>query len=127
MHAVTDVTGFGLLGHALEMCRGAGLAARDRRRRARLLAGVEALAQAGVRTGASSRNWASYGAAVRLPPGLPDWQRDLLSDPQTSGGLLIAVAPEAAASLVERLRQAGFRQAQVVGELQAGPPAIELV
>src|SRR6201996_2978157 len=91
VHAVTDVTGFGLLGHALEMCRGAGLSA-EIAAAPPLLAGVEALAKAGVRTGASGRNWASYGGDVSLPAGLDDWRRDLLTDPQTSGGLLIAVA-----------------------------------
>src|ERR1700761_4617979 len=91
VHAVTDVTGFGLLGHALEMCRGAGLTA-EIAAEPPLLAGAEALAKAGVRPGASTRNWASYSDAVRLPADLPDWRRDLLTDPQTSGGLLIAVA-----------------------------------
>src|SRR6185369_3082746 len=83
VHAVTDVTGFGLLGHALELCRGAGLGA-EIAADPPLLVGVEALARAGVRTGASGRNWASYGVDVDLPAGLPEWRRDLLTDPQTS-------------------------------------------
>jgi selenide,water dikinase len=125
VHAVTDVTGFGLLGHALEMCRGAGLTARITAGPP-LLAGVEALARAGVRTGASTRNWASYGEAVRLPADLADWKRDLLTDPQTSGGLLIAVAADAAEAVLDLVRARGFAAAAVVGELQVGVPEINV-
>ena len=123
VHAVTDVTGFGLLGHTLEICRGAGLAA-EIGAEPPLLAGVEALAKAGVRTGASTRNWASYGEAVRLPADLPDWRRDLLTDPQTSGGLLIAAAPDAAAAVLALVRAHGFDRAAVVGHLREGPAEI---
>lgn len=127
VHAVTDVTGFGLLGHALEMCRGAGLGARVRQSRVPVLEGAAALAESGLRTGAAARNWASYGEEVRLPAGLPDWRRGLLCDPQTSGGLLIAVAPDAAPALLERVRAAGFADAAVVGEMRAGPPVLEVL
>ncbi|TCZ55573.1 selenide, water dikinase SelD [Roseicella aquatilis] len=126
VHAVTDVTGFGLLGHALEMCRGAGLGARLRLDRVPVLEGAAALAESGLRTGAAGRNWASYGEEVRLPAGLPDWRRGLLCDPQTSGGLLIAVAPEAAPALLERVRAAGFAGAAIIGEMRAGPPVLEV-
>ena len=126
VHAMTDVTGFGLLGHALEVCRGSRLAGAITARPP-LLPGVEALAQAGVRTGASGRNWASYGEAVRLPADLPEWRRDLLTDPQTSGGLLIAAAPDTADEVLARVRAAGFRQAAVVGTLARGAPGIEVV
>jgi selenide,water dikinase len=125
VHAVTDVTGFGLLGHALEICRGAGLSAQIGAEPP-LLDGVEALARAGVRTGASGRNWASYGEAVRLPAGLPDWRRDLLTDPQTSGGLLIACAADAAGAVLALVRSGGFERAAVVGRLSEGPPVIEV-
>ena len=124
VHAVTDVTGFGLLGHALEMCRGAGLAAEIDAEAAPLLAGAEALARTGVRTGASGRNWASYGAAVTAPAGLEDWRRDLLCDPQTSGGLLIAADPAAAEAVVDLARREGFAATAVVGRLVAGAPRI---
>ena len=127
VHAVTDVTGFGLLGHALEMARGAGLTIEIEADAPALLAGVEALAQAGVRTGAAARNWTSYGADVRLPPGLPDWRRDILCDPQTSGGLLIAVDPDRAEGLMTEVRSAGFAAARVVGRLAAGAPEIRVV
>ncbi|MBS0332005.1 MAG: selenide, water dikinase SelD [Proteobacteria bacterium] len=125
-HAMTDVTGFGLLGHLLEMCRGAGLSAVVERSPP-LLAGVEALARAGVRTGASERNWASYGAQVALPTGFEDWRRDLLTDPQTSGGLLIAVAAEAADEFLAAVRAAGFYDAAIVGRMTEGPPRIAVV
>lgn len=126
VHAVTDVTGFGLLGHALEMCRGAGLSA-EIAAEPPLLDGVEALAREGVRTGASGRNWASYGDSVTLPAGLPEWRRDLLTDPQTSGGLLIACAPEAADAVLDLVRGRGFGRAAVVGRLSKGPPLIQVV
>jgi selenide, water dikinase len=124
VHAVTDVTGFGLLGHALEMCRGSGLAARIAWPDVPLLDGVAALAEAGFATGAGARNWASYGAAVRLPAGMPAWQQGLLCDPQTSGGLLIAVAPEAAAAVLDLVHRRGFSRAAVVGRMEAGEPGI---
>ena len=125
VHAVTDITGFGLLGHALEVCRGAGLAA-EIAADPPLLPTVEGLARAGVRTGASTRNWASYGESVRLPPGLEDWRRDLLTDPQTSGGLLIAVAQADAPAVLDLVRSRGFAAAAVVGRLLDGPPEVRV-
>ena len=92
VHAITDVTGFGLLGHALEMARGAGLTAHLRRAALPWLPGVQAYAADGVITGASGRNWASYGASVKLADDVTDVERALLTDPQTSGGLLVACA-----------------------------------
>ncbi len=126
VHAVTDVTGFGLLGHLLEMCRGAGLAA-EVAGLPPLLAGVEDLARAGVRTGASGRNWASYGEAVALPEGFEDWRRDLLTDPQTSGGLLIAAAPAAVDAVLALAREAGFDRAAVVGRMVEGTPRVRVL
>ena len=125
VHAVTDVTGFGLLGHALEVCRGAGLTA-EIGAEPPLLAGVEALAQAGVRTGASGRNWTSYGEAIEGAETLEDWRRDLLCDPQTSGGLLIAVAPEQAEEVLSLAKARGFGQAAVVGRLAEGTAKIQI-
>ena len=124
IHAVTDVTGFGLLGHALELSRGAGLAVQLDADAPALLPGVEALAQAGVRTGASGRNWASYGDAVGLPASLPEWRRDLLTDPQTSGGLLIAASAEAAPDLIQLAQRRGFGASRIVGRVLAGPPSV---
>ena len=120
VHAMTDVTGFGLLGHALEMAGGSGLGVEIDAGATPLLDGVETLARAGVRTGASGRNWTSYGDAVELPPAFTDWRCDLLTDPQTSGGLLVAVAAEAAGDVLATIRAAGFDQAAVVGRIVEG-------
>lgn len=124
VHAVTDVTGFGLLGHALEMARGAG-ATVDITGDPPVLSGVRALLEDGVRTGASGRNWASYGADVDLPDGLEDWRRDLLTDPQTSGGLLIAVAEADLSGLQALARIEGF-SAHPVGRVVEGPPRVRV-
>ena len=123
VHAVTDVTGFGLLGHALGMARGAGLTV-ELDAAAPLHPGVEGLARDGVRTGAAVRNWASYGDVVDLPPELEEWRRDLLCDPQTSGGLLIAVAPDGAQAVLDLAREQGFASAALVGRFTDGAPRI---
>jgi selenide,water dikinase len=123
VHALTDVTGFGLLGHALEMARGAGLSA-EITVSPPLLPGVEALARDGVRTGASTRNWDSYGEAVDLPADIAAWQRDVLTDPQTSGGLLISAAPASADAILASARAADFPAAAIVGRLAAGAPRV---
>ena len=127
VHAVTDVTGFGLLGHALEMSRGAGQGVEIDAAAPVLLDEVEELSRAGVRTGASTRNWASYGDQVRLPEGLEPWRRDLLTDPQTSGGLLIAVAPEAADEVLALARAEGFDRSRVVGRVAGGRPGVSVL
>ncbi len=127
VHAMTDVTGFGLLGHGLEMARGSGLRIVLDAEATPLLRRAAELAQTGFVTGASKRNWASYGADVELPPGLPDWRRDLLADPQTSGGLLVAVASDAAEAVLQMVRDAGHPDARIVGRAQAGEPGIKVV
>jgi selenide, water dikinase len=127
VRAVTDVTGFGLLGHSLELCRGSGLAASIQLERLPLLPGVERLAQEGFGTGGALRNWSSYGDHVRLPPSLAAWRRGLLCDPQTSGGLLIAVDAAHAGSLVAHCRARGFASTVEIGELAAGTPEIRVV
>jgi selenide, water dikinase len=127
VHAVTDVTGFGVLGHALEMARGSGLAIRIRAGDIPLLSGAAELAQEGFVTGASHRNWASYGAEVQLPPGLPDWLRHLLTDPQTSGGLLVACAAHRADAITGFIRDAGYPAACVIGQAERGAPAIRVM
>ena len=126
VHAVTDVTGFGLLGHALEMSRGAGLEIEIDASAPVLLDEVETLARAGARTGASTRNWASYGDQVRLPSGFQDWRRDLLTDPQTSGGLLIAVDPAAADRVLALALAEGFERSRTVGRVMGGPAGIRV-
>ena len=124
VHALTDVTGFGLLGHLLEICRGSSLTARLDMARIPLLDGVAGLAGAGYVTGASSRNWSAYGAEVDLGPAVGDMQRALLTDPQTSGGLLVACAPEVANQVVEVFRKDGFSRAAVIGEMVPGPARV---
>ncbi len=123
VHGMTDVTGFGLLGHALEMARGAGLAVRLRADDSPLLAQAESLARAGFVTGSSHRNWTSYGEAVALPPGFEDWRRLLLTDPQTSGGLLIACDASAAPGILARIRE-GDSRAAIVGRAEPGEPIV---
>ncbi len=118
VHAVTDVTGFGLIGHALELAEGAGLTVELDAAAAPLLPGAAELAQAGVRTGASGRNRASFAGRVAGGGELPEWLDDLLYDPQTSGGLLIAVAPGEADAVLARVRAAGFAEAARVGEVR---------
>ena len=117
VHAMTDVTGFGLAGHALEMARGSGCAVRLDMAAVPVLTGARGLLQGGFVTGASARNWDSYGAEVQ--GALSDEDRALLTDPQTSGGLLVACAPEAAAAVLDCFRQHGFGQASVIGRVEA--------
>jgi selenide,water dikinase len=126
VHAVTDVTGFGLLGHLLEICRGSKLGAQLEFSRLPILPEVAALAQQGFAPGAADRNWASYGADVELPADMPEWQKKLLCDPQTSGGLLVACSPSAAAGVLELFRQQGFEYSRDIGELTRGEAKIYL-
>ena len=123
VHGMTDVTGFGLLGHALEMARGAGLTVRLHVDDAPLLAQAEGLARSGFVTGASHRNWASYSEAVALPPGFEDWRRLLLTDPQTSGGLLVACDAQAAPAILARIRE-GDPRAAIIGSVEVGDPIV---
>ncbi len=120
VHAITDVTGFGLLGHALEMARGSALSLTLSLDGLPLLSQAAALAQQGFVTGASRRNWASYADGITLPAGLPDWQRHLLTDPQTSGGLLVACAAGRAAAIRDQIIGAGYPRACVIGRAAAG-------
>ncbi len=124
VHALTDITGFGLLGHLLEICRGSKLQARLSFEAIPLLSAARYLAQDGHSTGASNRNWASYGASVEMRPGAPGWERAILTDPQTSGGLLVACAQESVAAVMDIFRAQGFNQAAVIGSLGAGEPRV---
>lgn len=124
VHAMTDVTGFGLLGHTLELARGSGLTARIEFSSLPILPEAAHLAQTGYVTGASNRNWASYGSGVDLFEGCADWQRALLTDPQTSGGLLIACAPESVPPVLTIFQQAGFASAAVIGSMNLGEPGV---
>jgi selenide,water dikinase len=124
VHAITDVTGFGLLGHGLEMARGSGLTLETSLGAPAFLAHAGRLAQDGCVTGASHRNWSSYGHEVVLPDGLADWQRHLLTDPQTSGGLLVACAPDHASAILRKIVNAGYPAARQIGTAHAGPARI---
>ena len=117
VHAVTDVTGFGILGHALEMARGSNAGIALDYSALPFLNQAEHLAQAGFVTGASTRNWASYGHGVQLPDDYPLWKQQLLTDPQTSGGLLVSCAPQQAERLLGSIRAAGYPSARIVGKV----------
>lgn len=126
VHCVTDVTGFGLLGHALEVARSSKLTVVVEAGDLPLMSQAAALARQGLVTGASMRNWASYGHDVKLPAGMPDWQRHLLTDPQTSGGLLVSCAPDRAEAITQIIVAAGHSAARVIGRTEAGVPSIQV-
>jgi len=126
VHALTDVTGFGLAGHALEIARGSGCGVRIDWPRVPLLPGVRTLASGGFFTGASARNWAGYGKQVRLPAGFSDTDRALLTDPQTSGGLLAACSAQSLDEVQDTFRRHGF-DAVDCGEVLAPSAAAEVV
>jgi len=117
VHAMTDVTGFGLAGHLLEMCRGSGLGARVRFADLPIIDEALRWAQQGTVTGASGRNWGGYGDEVHLPDSASDWQRALLTDPQTSGGLLVACAPDTEAQVLAEFSRHGFSAARRIGNM----------
>ena len=123
VHSITDVTGFGLAGHALEMARGAACRVVLDWPRVPLLTGVRELAAQGLVTGASGRNWAAYGSEVSLDPALDLTDRALLTDPQTSGGLLVACAPEAVGQVLSVFASEGFAEAAEIGSVQAADSA----
>ena len=126
VHAMTDVTGFGLIGHLLEMCRGGSVSASIAFDRLPLLPQVHALASAGFVTGASKRNWDSYGGDVRASAAIGDVERAIATDPQTSGGLLVACAPSAVDAVLDVFRREGFDDAAAIGRFAAGAPAVTL-
>ena len=127
VHAMTDVTGFGLAGHALEMARGSGCEVQLDWAAVPLLDGVRHLAGQGFVTGASGRNWASYGAEIVIPDGFAAEDRAPLSDPQTSGGLLVSCAPSALVEVMGLFRRHGFGEAAVVGSVRSRSDAPQLV
>ncbi|ALK96653.1 segregation protein A [Massilia sp. WF1] len=126
VHALTDVTGFGLLGHLLELARGAGLSAQLEMAKIPLLPGVEQLAREGFFTGASGRNWDAYGMDVDLGDGVGDTGRVLLTDPQTSGGLLVSCDPGSVDEVLALFAREGFGHAAVIGRMEAGAPRVKV-
>jgi selenide,water dikinase len=127
VHALTDITGFGLAGHLLEIARGSKLAAELRFADVPLIAEALDWAKQGVATGASDRNWSGYGKDVPMPAGAPDWMRKLVSDPQTSGGLLVACAPQAEGQVLKEFAERGFPEARAIGRLVAGVPRVTVL
>ncbi len=125
VNAMTDVTGFGLLGHLLEVCRGAGVGAQLSMAQIPLLPQVQQLAEAGYITGASARNWAAYGHDVQLD-GISAVQQALLSDPQTSGGLLVSCDPSAVEDVLALFRAGDFLEAAVIGDIVTGTSTIKV-
>jgi selenide,water dikinase len=126
VHALTDVTGFGLLGHLLELARGAQLSATLDMARVPLLPGVLQLAQDGFFTGASGRNWDAYDKDVELGAAVTPAQRALLTDPQTSGGLLVACDPASVDEVLALFAREGFADAAVIGRMEAGAPRVQV-
>ncbi|WP_428424802.1 selenide, water dikinase SelD [Methylibium sp.] len=124
VHAMTDVTGFGLAGHLLEVCRGSGLAAEVDLAAVPWIGIAKTYAQEGIVTGASARNWAGYGEQVHLGQAAEPWQRALITDPQTSGGLLVSCAPAALDAVLACFLRAGFAAAAAIGHLRAGTPGV---
>jgi selenide,water dikinase len=124
VHALTDVTGFGLLGHLLELARGAGLEAQLDMANIPLLPGVEQLARDGYFTGASGRNWDAYGKDVQLAASIAPAQQALLTDPQTSGGLLVACDPASVDEVLALFAREGFEGASVIGRMAEGTPRV---
>lgn len=126
VHALTDITGFGLLGHLLEICRGSGLTAELSFSEVPILSEALPLIQQGIGPGAIDRNLASYGHEVDFGENLSDWQCRLLADAQTSGGLLVSVSSAAADKVLDCFHSAGFSQAAVIGRLDDGVPQLRV-
>lgn len=126
VHAVTDVTGFGLLGHLMEVCKGSAVRAKLDFSALPLLSRALEFAESGYVTGASARNWASYGGAVQLATEIGESERALLTDPQTSGGLLVSCTPDTVTEVLSIFLQQGFSHVSVIGEVLEGNPAIEV-
>jgi selenide,water dikinase len=127
VHALTDVTGFGLAGHLLEICRGSKLSGEVRFSDLPLISESVSHVKEGIATGASDRNWKGYGHEVTLPAGAPEWQRKMITDPQTSGGLLVACAPGSEAEVMQAFRDKGFAQAARIGSLKSGPARLAVL
>jgi selenide,water dikinase len=124
VHALTDITGFGLAGHTLELARGAKATVVLDWARVPLLPGVRELAGQGFVTGASGRNWGGYGADVSVPANFAAEDQALLTDPQTSGGLLVSCDPASVGAVMDIFRRHGFATAAEIGAVQAGAPRL---
>ena len=124
VNALTDVTGFGLLGHLFEVCEGSGLMAKLDWGKLPILPIALGYAKKGYNTGAANRNWTSFGDNATVPEDMEQWQRNLLMDPQTSGGLLVSCPPDRADAVVGLFHDQGYDFATVIGEMSAGTPHV---
>ncbi len=124
INGVTDVTGFGLVGHLFEMCEGAGLAATLDWDKLPILPSARNYARNGYNTGAAGSNWAGFADHVTVPDGMEQWRKNMLMDPQTSGGLLVTCPPDRADAVVKLFHEQGYGFATVIGEMTAGPPHV---
>jgi len=126
VHAITDVTGFGLLGHLSEMCEGAGLTGIVERAKVPVFAEARRLAEAGIKTGASGRNWSAVGDKVTTPADWSELDEILWCDPQTSGGLMVSCSADAVDDVLACFHAAGHSAATVIGRMQAGEPGVRV-
>ena len=124
VHALTDVTGFGLVGHLFEICQGSNVTAKVDWNELPILPAATDYAERGYNTGAAGRNWQSFGQNVTLPDSLSDWQKNILADPQTSGGLMLSCAPERTNDVLELFRENGFADVTVIGKMGDGAPHV---
>ena len=124
VHALTDVTGFGLIGHLLEICHGSNLAGAVNWNDLPILPAARVYAERGYNTGAAGRNWQSFGHDATLPVGISDWQKNLLTDPQTSGGLMLSCTREMTGDVLNIFNSNGFADATKIGQMQDGRPHV---
>ena len=127
VHAVTDVTGFGLVGHLLELCDGAGLTATLNWDDLPILPSALEYAKQGYNTGAANRNWASFGKNITIPETMEQWQKNMLTDPQTSGGLMVSCPPERADEIITLFHAQGYSFAKQIGSMEAGAAHVTAV
>ena len=127
VHAVTDVTGFGLVGHLLELCDGAGLTATLNWDDLPILPSALEYAKQGYNTGAANRNWASFGKNITIPDTMEQWQKNMLTDPQTSGGLMVSCPPERADEIIALFHAQGYSFAKQIGSMEAGAARVTVV
>ena len=126
VHAVTDVTGFGIIGHLMEICSGSGLSANLDLDKLPILPSASDYAQKGYSTGAGNRNWDSFGDNITLPKNLKDWQKNILTDPQTSGGLLLSCSQDQADTILSLFHKHKYQHAAIIGEISRGSPSIDV-
>jgi len=127
VNAVTDITGFGLIGHLLELCEGANLAATVEWDKLPILPTALGYAQKGYNTGAANRNWASFGDNVTVPDGMEQWQKNMLADPQTSGGLMVTCPADRAGQVLSLFHEQGYSYASVVGAMTSDEPHLSVI